>query len=77
MRTSALFAGKLQILMGVESVRTFCGQGVGVKFSRFCADVFYRRPLQNSTEKKGCMNKIPRRRILYLTKPSGKKAVWI
>jgi len=31
---------------GVEPVRTFCGQREsGVNFSRFCADVFYGRPL--------------------------------
>jgi len=30
---------------GVEPVQTFCGQGGGVDFSRFCADVFYGQPL--------------------------------
>jgi len=30
---------------GVEPVRIFCGQGGGVTFSRFCANVFYGRPL--------------------------------
>jgi len=28
----------------VEPVRTFCGQGEGVNFSRICANVFYGRP---------------------------------
>jgi len=28
-----------------EPVRTFCGQGRGVNFLRFCADAFYGRPL--------------------------------
>jgi len=31
---------------GVEPVRTFCRQGGGVNFLRFCADVFYGRPLK-------------------------------
>jgi len=30
---------------GVEPVRTFCGQGREINFSRFCADVLYGRPL--------------------------------
>jgi len=30
---------------GVESMRTFCVQGGGGQFLRFCADVFYKRPL--------------------------------
>jgi len=30
---------------GVEQVRTFFGQGEGVNFSWFSADVFYGRPL--------------------------------
>jgi len=30
---------------GVEPVRTFCQQGGGVNFSRFCADDFYGRSL--------------------------------
>jgi len=29
---------------GIKPVRTFCGQGEGVNFSRFCADIFYGRP---------------------------------
>jgi len=53
MRTSALFKAKtsefLQFMVsartrGVEPVRTFCGQGGGVKFIRFSADVFYGWP---------------------------------
>jgi len=35
---------------GVESVRTFFGQGVN--FSRFCAVVFYGRPLNLIREEK-------------------------
>jgi len=32
--------------VGVKPVRTFCGQGErGVNILRFCADVFYGRPL--------------------------------
>jgi len=55
MWTSALFGAKsirfFRILWcvctdkGVEPVRTVCGQGGGVIFLRFCADVFYGRPL--------------------------------
>jgi len=51
MWTSALFGAKnfgfFEIYnvcawtRGVEPVRTFCGQGGGVNFSQFCADVFY------------------------------------
>jgi len=59
MRTSALFGAKnfgfFEIhglsertrRREVEPVRTFCRQGWGwrVNFLRFCADVFYGRPL--------------------------------
>jgi len=31
--------------LGVEPVQTYCGQGGGVSFSRFCADVLYGRHL--------------------------------
>jgi len=31
----------------VEPVRTFFGQRGGINFSRFCANVFYGRPLMN------------------------------
>jgi len=53
LRTSALFGeqhfGFFEIYgvsartRGVEPVQTFCGQGEGVNFSLFCADVFYER----------------------------------
>jgi len=58
MRTFALFGAKnfdfSKFLVcphgqgkdGVEPVRTFFRQGEGVNFSRFCADVFYGRPLK-------------------------------
>jgi len=58
MRTSVLFdAKKLRIFRNLwcvltvkwggrfEPVRTFCGQGEGINFSRFCADVLYGLPL--------------------------------
>jgi len=60
MRTSALFDAKNTGFFeiygvsarirseGVESVRIICGQGGGVNFSRFCADVLYGLPLTNS-----------------------------
>jgi len=38
----------MSAVKGFEPVRTFCGQrggGGGINFSRFCADVFYGRPL--------------------------------
>jgi len=56
MRTSVVFGAKnsdfskyMVCLHGqeggeVEPVRTFYGQGGGVNFSRFCADVYYGRP---------------------------------
>jgi len=60
MRTSSLFGAKNFKIFeifdvfartkeeGVEPVRTFCGQEGGkVDFLRFCADVFYGRPLTN------------------------------
>jgi len=62
MRTSSLFGAKhLEFFKiygvsartreeGFEAVRTFFGQGgrEGVNFSRFCADIFYGRPLTKS-----------------------------
>jgi len=51
MRTSTLFGVKTSDFLkfmvcphgqgggGVEPVQTFCGQGGGINFSRFCADV--------------------------------------
>jgi len=36
---------------GFEPVRTFFGQGGGVNFLGFCADVFYGRPLKRKSKK--------------------------
>jgi len=36
----------------VEPVRTFCGHRKRVSFLRFCADVFYGRPLRDTKFKK-------------------------
>jgi len=59
MRTSALFGAKTSDFSkfmvclhgqggdGVDQVLTFCGQGGGVNFLQFCADVFYGRPLSH------------------------------
>jgi len=59
MRTSALFGeknfGYFEIYgvsartrgIGVEPVRTFCEQGGGVNFSRFCANVLWTAPNAN------------------------------
>jgi len=58
MRTSYFLVQKLRIFPnlwyvrldkeeGIESVWTFCGQGEGANFSRFCVDVFYGQHLTN------------------------------